>query len=69
MGTKTITIMEDAYEMLVKQKNKDESFSEVIRRICEKKALEKYFGALKDMPLKDFRKFEESINKMRDVEK
>jgi len=32
MGTKNISIMDDTYELLLKRKNKGESFSDVIRR-------------------------------------
>jgi len=35
MATKTITIMEDAYEALNRLKKDDESFSEVIRKIAK----------------------------------
>ena len=37
MGTKTITIMDDVYELLVRNKMKDESFSEELRRVVPKK--------------------------------
>ena len=37
MATKTITIMEDAYEMLKAAKKKGESFSDVVRREIPKK--------------------------------
>ncbi len=37
MATKTITIMEDAYEMLFRLKKKDESFSDVIRKVTAKR--------------------------------
>ena len=37
MGTKTITIMNDVYELLARNKRKDESFSEELRRIVPKK--------------------------------
>ena len=37
MATKTLTIMEDAYEMLSKLKKKDESFSDVIRGLVTKR--------------------------------
>lgn len=37
MATKTITIMEDAYEALKSCKKEDESFSDTIRRIAGKK--------------------------------
>lgn len=33
MTTKTITIMEDAYKLLLNRKYKHESFSEVVRRL------------------------------------
>jgi len=47
VATKTITIMEDAYERLAKEKRKDESFSDVIRRITNKKNdLDRFFGIL-----------------------
>ena len=36
MVTKTISIMEDAYKLLLNKKHKNESFSEVIRRIVRK---------------------------------
>lgn len=37
MGTKTISIMEDVYKLLILNKLKEESFSEAIRRILNKK--------------------------------
>jgi len=37
MGTKTISIMDDVYELLARQKKPDESFSEEIRRLVPKK--------------------------------
>lgn len=37
MGTKTISIMDDVYELLVRNKKSNESFSEEIRRIVPKK--------------------------------
>lgn len=46
MTTKTITIMEDAYEMLKKAKQAGESFSDTIRRTYNKKnKMEDFFGA------------------------
>ena len=47
MGTKTITVMDDAYDILSRNKMKDESFSDVIRRIGSKKGnLSKFIGIL-----------------------
>lgn len=37
MATKTLTIMEDAYDMLKAAKKDDESFSDVVRRVCSNK--------------------------------
>ena len=37
MGTKTISIMDDVYELLVRYKKPDESFSEELRRLVPKK--------------------------------
>jgi len=46
MATKTITIMEDAYERLARAKLPNESFSDVIRReLSPKKDLLKLWGA------------------------
>lgn len=47
---KTITIMEDAYETLKSMKQKDESFSDVIRRVGSetKVDLRKWLGVLKN---------------------
>ena len=49
MGTKTISIMDDVYEMLIAHKVEDESFSEELRRVLsERKSrpLREYFGLL-----------------------
>ncbi len=51
MVTKTLTIMEDAYKLLLYNKLEDESFSEVIRRTFSKKRkrkLTEFFGILSD---------------------
>ena len=46
MGTKTISIMDDAYDLLVKNKSKNESFSDVIRKLAKKGDIMKFAGAL-----------------------
>lgn len=49
MATKTITIMDDAYQLLADNKLENESFSEEIRRIFSqqnKKKLKDFFGIL-----------------------
>ena len=52
MGTKTITIMEDAYNLLKAKKEINESFSDVIRRELDapKKLLIEFAGKWKDRP-------------------
>ncbi len=48
MGTKTISITEDAYKILVSlKKRENESFSEVIRGIKQKTTLKDIYGILK----------------------
>ncbi|MBI2971390.1 MAG: antitoxin VapB family protein [Candidatus Aenigmarchaeota archaeon] len=37
MATKTISIMEEAYEALLREKNKGESFTDVILRLAERR--------------------------------
>lgn len=51
MGTKTITIMDDAYRLLSDNKLENESFSEEVRRILSKKKARKlsdFFGILSE---------------------
>ena len=49
MATKTITIMEDAYELLKQEKTGNESFSEVIRKVIpKKKSIWDFVGILSD---------------------
>ena len=48
MGVKTITVTEEAYKMLAKEKKEDESFSEVIKRLTrERGKLSDSLGAWK----------------------
>ncbi len=42
MGVKTITITEEAYRLLAREKTADESFSEVIKRLASER------GSLRD---------------------
>ncbi|MBT4539323.1 hypothetical protein HOI26_02230 [Candidatus Woesearchaeota archaeon] len=51
MGTKTLTIMDDVYGMLVDNKLESESFSDELRRILSKKRTKKlsdFFGILSE---------------------
>jgi predicted CopG family antitoxin len=49
MATKTLTIMDDAYQLLLRNKQENESFSATIRRILSNKDKKKFsdlFGIL-----------------------
>ena len=48
MVTKTLTIMEDAYELLVQNKKEGESFSDVIRRIAKTEELASFAGMISE---------------------
>lgn len=66
MGTKTISIMDDVYDILKKTKNEEESFSDVIRRIAKKGDVMKFAGAWKDTPETEIKKMKGDILKLRD---
>ena len=62
MGTKTISIMDDAYNLLKNERQKGESFSEVIRRITRKqKDIMKFAGVWKDLFDQDIEKMKKDI--------
>ena len=66
MATKTISIMDDAYEMLKALKTPEESFSDEIRRLTSAKgSIMEFAGAWKDISDKEAKKMENAINKMR----
>ncbi len=46
MATKTLTITEDAYDILKSRKKPTESFSEVIVRLSGKRPLASFYGVL-----------------------
>lgn len=46
MGTKTISLADDAYEKLKAHKREGESFSDVVRRLTGGVTLSEYHGAL-----------------------
>ncbi|MBI2107749.1 antitoxin VapB family protein [Candidatus Woesearchaeota archaeon] len=64
MATKTLTIMGDVYDLLVKNKMETESFSDELRRILSKKKarpLMDFFGILSDKEGEDMLKDLEKI--------
>ena len=48
MGTKTISLADDAYERLRAAKREGESFSDVVRRLTSRATLSDYHGALSE---------------------
>lgn len=66
MATKTLTIMQDAYEILKAAKKENESFSDVIRREfkTKKNDLKRYWGSI-DNETADIVK--ETIKKSREL--
>lgn len=67
MGTRTLSIREETYEMLKREKREGESFSDVIDRLMrrEKFNLADYFGAIEDEEL--LRGLEEDARKIREL--
>jgi predicted CopG family antitoxin len=66
MATKTISIMEDAYRVLLRHKRPQESFSDVIRREFSKKGkITDGAGIWLDMTDEDQAKMEALIHKVR----
>ena len=64
MVTKTISIMEDAYRILLQRKRQEESFSDVIRREFSKKGkITDGAGIWADLTDEDQAKMEALINK------
>jgi len=66
MGTKTISIMDDVYDLLLKHKSQNESFSDEIRRILSaetSKPLSHYFGLLAE---KEAEYMKSDLQKIRD---
>ena len=65
MGTKTISIRDEVYNILKSLKRDNESFSEVIGKLAEKRKsdLSQYFGVLKGSKVLD--EIEEDYKKIR----
>ena len=53
MGTKTVSLSDDAYERLAAEKREGESFSDVVRRLTEGVDLSEFHGILSDKTAND----------------
>ena len=56
MATKTLTITEESYERLASKKKDNESFSDVINRITNKKSIMEFCGILSNERAESLRK-------------
>lgn len=66
MGTKTISIMDDVHSLLLMNKMKNESFSDLIRRVLSKKKnIMKFAGAWKNVSDKTINDMKLRIKKLR----
>ena len=62
MTTKNISIMEDVYYLLLRNKFRNESFSDVLRRTLSKKInIMEFAGAWKDISNEDIDKMKSNI--------
>lgn len=64
MSTKTITLSQDAYDLLARRKVGKESFSDVVRKLAKPKSLLEFAGILTD---EDAKEINEAIAKGRNV--
>ena len=70
MTTKTITIKEEVYHKLVALKTAEESFSDEIERILERKRdIMDFWGVWKDMSEEETMQLKQEINKRREESK
>ena len=68
MGTKTISIMNDAYNILKSRKHEHESFSDVIRKITRnKRDIMEFAGAWKNISEEDAEKMKRNISLLRKI--
>jgi len=66
MGTKTISIMDDVYKLLLRNKMRSESFSDVIRRNLKKKRdIMEFAGAWKNINEEGAEEMKRNIRELR----
>ena len=71
MPSKNISITKEVYDVLVKMRHGNESFSEIIKRLANEQKLDplRFFGILKDESKENIDIVEDSIEKVRTVGK
>jgi len=68
MVTKTLTITEEAYNLLARQKKNGESFSEVIKKeLSNKTRIRDLYGILSDITKAEHERMMEAIEKSRKI--
>ena len=66
MATKNIAITEEAYNLMLRHKRPNESFTELIKERFKKgKKLTDYAGIWADIPEKEWREFEQHVKEAR----
>ncbi|PIN92275.1 hypothetical protein COU61_01510 [Candidatus Pacearchaeota archaeon CG10_big_fil_rev_8_21_14_0_10_35_13] len=67
MASRNISLVDDAYKLLLKNKIGSESFSEVIKRVLSKnRDIMEFAGALGNLSNKEIDKMKREITKIRD---
>jgi predicted CopG family antitoxin len=65
MTSKNISVSEDAYELLMKMKLKNESFTETIRRLAKRRKLTDCAGLWSDVPDAEMEQYLKSMAELR----
>ncbi len=65
MTSKTISVSEDAYDLLKKMKLKGESFTETIRRLAKRRRIADCAGLWSDVPDEEMDAIKRSIYELR----
>lgn len=65
MTSKTISVSEDAYDLLKKMKLKGESFTETIRRLAKRRRIADCAGLWSDVPDEEMDALMENIDELR----